>query len=356
MVLTIATTLAFFAVAIAVSIRIGIPIRDPEGTLLGKRAVLPLIFMGIFFLIDVYIRARHQRADYGNSIPRAIAIVFIERWWWRRALIAIVGFFTFHLCYLSYRNLKSFIPLTNFHVYDKELARTDEILAFGHTPGPFLHDLLGTGASAHFLSVIYIAFIPAVAISVAAALTFFTRLRDGYVYVAAMNWCWILGTASYYLIPTLGPFGRATWDFDDLPRTGVTQIQEALIKQRSDLLADPLGDNVVQSVAGFASLHTGIVAMAMFFAWHYRKKLLAWALFVALIPTVIATIYFGWHYILDDVAGLILAWMSLRLALWTVYPAQQGKLVRSLWARVRGRAPSPPTVESVPDPSPAHNA
>jgi membrane-associated phospholipid phosphatase len=259
--------------------------------------------------------------------------VFIERWWGRRALIALVGFMAFNVCYLSYRNLKSFLPLTNYKTYDQELAKLDQWMMFGKVPGPFLHDLLGTTVSAHILSVIYLAYIPAVAISVAAALTFSTRLRDGYVYVAAMNWCWILGTASYYLIPTLGPFGGAPWDYDELSTTGVTRVQDALVTQRHALYSDPIGNEVVQSIAGFASLHVAVVAMAMLVAWHFRLKVLTIVLFAALVPTVIATIYFGWHYWLDDIAGLLIAWLSVRWSLWMIYPAEQ----RALFSRRMGK-------------------
>lgn len=337
MILTLAVAFGFLGIALAVSSAIGVPVRDPEGTLLGKRVVLPFIFMAIFFGMDVYIRARSERGAYGNSIPRALKSVFIERWWWKRAVIALIGFMAFNVCYLSYRNLKSFLPLTNYRTYDQELAKFDEWMTFGRVPGPYLHDLLGTTFTAHILSVIYLAFIPAVAISVAAALTFSTKLRDGYVFVAAMNWCWILGTASYYMIPTLGPFGGAPWDYDGLPRTGVTQVQESLVTQRHALYADPIGTPVVQSIAGFASLHVGIVAMGLFFAIHFRHRILSIALFAALVPTVIATIYFGWHYWLDDIAGLLIAYLSLRWALWMVYPTEQKARLLSRFHKLRAR-------------------
>ena len=40
-------------------------------------------------------------------------------------------------------------------------------------------------------------------------------------------------------------------------------------------------------------------------------KAVIWALAVL---TVVATVYFGWHYILDDVAGVVIAVLAVGIA------------------------------------------
>ncbi len=307
---------SFFMLAWFVSLWIGVPIRDPEGTLLGKRVVAPFLFMTLFMLADVYVRARSMRRSSPRRIGyfSSIRTIYVERWWWQRTVLAFIGFTSFHVTYLAYRNLKSFLVLTQWATHDQLLLHIDRLMAFGHDPGPALHALLGTGVSAHVLSAVYLAFIPWVPVSVAAALTFMPRIRDGFVYVVAANFTWILGTASYFLVPTLGPFGGKRTAFDDLPLTGVTQLQDSLVRQRADLYADPLGSPIVQSVAGFASLHVGIVFMALLVMRHYGYRRLMYACWAALIPTIVATIYFGWHYIIDDIAGLGIGWASVALA------------------------------------------
>ena len=50
----------------------GIPIRDPEGSLFGKRIVLPLILMVVFFIMDVLLRGRRigaRRQRSGDQRP-----------------------------------------------------------------------------------------------------------------------------------------------------------------------------------------------------------------------------------------------------------------------------------------------
>lgn len=334
-----AVTLTFLAVAVATSLHIGIPIRDPEGTLLGRRIVLPFLFMGLFIVLDSARRARPVWKRGEQRPLEAIRGVLVRRWGWQRVVLAMIGFFAFHVTYLSYRNLKSFNSLINYETYDIQLRQLDSWMTFGNSPPELLHDLLGTGVAAFVLSAIYLAFIPLVPISVAAALTFVTRMRDGYLFLAASIYCWILGTASYYMIPSLGPFGGAEWQFEQLPWTGVTRVQQALIDHRMDLHADPIGYTNVGSIGGFASLHVGIVFMVYLMARRYNNPVASRLTMAFLIPTTVATIYFGWHYIVDDIAGLAIGWLAVVFGYWTIYP--EASPFARLLARLRPSEPEP---------------
>ena len=70
-----------------------------------------------------------------------------ERWqqhWSReRLLLVILGIACFYVIYVSYRNLKSFLPLVSDRMYDRELHMLDRVLFFGHDPALVLHDILG---------------------------------------------------------------------------------------------------------------------------------------------------------------------------------------------------------------------
>ena len=44
-----------------------------------------------------------------------------------------------------------------------------------------------------------------------------------------------------------------------------------------------------------------------------RSKILRWAFWVNAGLTVIATIYFGWHYVADDIAGIAIAIVAFYL-------------------------------------------
>lgn len=317
----VAVTLSFVGIALAVSLHIGIPIRDPEGALLGRRMIGPVLLMGLFAYLDSLRRAwRLQRGGTPGRLFVLSLQVFVDRWWWKRLVLAVVGFLSFAFTYLAYRNLKSFVSLVDYRTYDQQLLAIDRWMAFGADPANVLHDLLGTGISAHVLSWLYLIYIPLVAVSVSAALAFVERLREAYVFVATYMWCWILGTASYYAIPTLGPFASKERIFADLAPTNVTRLQGALVDHRLELHADNVGDIVVGGIAGFASLHVGVVVAVVVLMRYYRQRALYWAAIAFLVPTILATIYFGWHFIVDDFAGLFIGWFSFVLGRATVYP------------------------------------
>ncbi len=317
----VSVTLAFLGIALATSLHIGVPIRDPEGTLLGRRMIGPVLLMGLFAYLDSLRRAwRLQRGGTTMRLAPLSVHVFLDRWWWKRLVLAIVGFMSFAFTYLAYRNLKSFVSLIDYRTYDQQLLAVDRWMAFGSDPANVLHELLGTGTAAHVLSWLYLIYIPLVAITVSAALAFVERMREAYVFVATYMWCWILGTASYYAIPTLGPFASRSRIFDDLDYTNVTRLQGALVDHRLELHADNVGDIVVGGIAGFASLHVGIVVAVVLLMRYYRQRALYWAAIAFLVPTVLATIYFGWHFIVDDLAGLFIGWFAFVLGRATVYP------------------------------------
>ena len=82
---------------------------------------------------------------------------------------------------------------------------------------------------------------------------------------------------------------------------------EALINGRHDVNNAVLQD-AVQSVAGFASLHCAITLLVALMAQAtLRNQWIARLLWVNFGITVVATLYFGWHYIADDVAGIVIA-------------------------------------------------
>ena len=67
----------------------------------------------------------------------------------------------------------------------------------------------------------------------------------------------------------------------------------------------------VQSVAGFASLHCAItLLLALMVQYTIRSKAAKIVVWVNFGLTVVATLYFGWHYIADDLAGIVIAMVS----------------------------------------------
>ncbi|MDQ3760034.1 MAG: phosphatase PAP2 family protein, partial [Actinomycetota bacterium] len=281
-----------------VAIAEGLPIRDPDARYVGSPLALIGVIAGIFLVLDLVPRSWRRSRDTGTPLPASFIGVFEERWWGRRGLTVIASLFAFYVTYISYRNLKSFLPFVTDSNFDGELLSAERWLFFGNDPAELLHDLLGSGFTAEFLSAVYLAFLTFVPISLAVALIWSNRLRVGLIYVTALSICWILGAMSYYVIPALGPIFADPQLFAALPDTGVSQLQETLLAHRREVLADPSATNAVQSIAAFASLHTGVLFAAALVAQRSRSHgAIRAGLWTMLGFTMIATVYFGWHYI-----------------------------------------------------------
>ena len=301
--------------AVGTSLALDLPLRDPDGIAGPAYVRLPGIVIA-FFLADVLPRAL-LRARGPRGYRAALAEVVRERWTARRTILVAVGLASFYATYVSYRNLKSALPFVRERLYDGALLDLDRAMLLGNDPSTVLHSLLGTGVAAHVLSAVYLLFLAFVPLSLGAALVWARTARVGAFYVTSLSLNWLLGTASYYLVPSLGPVFVRPELFADLPRTGVTALQESLLETRVEVLADPAAADTIQGIAGFASLHVSIVFTGLLVAYRLGLHVLVRAaMWVFLVTTVLATVYFGWHYVVDDVAGLAIGafavWFAAR--------------------------------------------
>ena len=291
----------------------GVPFRDPDHV---AALYLALVGAGVALLIglDIALRARRRT---GGRFPTRVAMraVRSERWTAWRTLAVATGLVSFYLTYMAYRNLKAIVPLLRpGDLFDRQLADLDRSLVGGHDPAALLHAILGVGVPTHVLSTAYAAFIVFLPLSLGVALVFSPDLRATLFYATALSINWVLGAASYFAVPSLGPIYFDPAAFAHLPYTEVTRLQDMLLDQRVAFLSHP-ETATPQSIAGFASLHismslTAVLAVHMFGGGR-RLKIALWIWFAF---TVLATVYLGWHYILDDLGGVLIAVAALAFA------------------------------------------
>lgn len=292
-----------------------LPVRDPDSVAGPTYLRLPAILLAAF-LLDVVPRTVH-RARSPLRLRTAFRDVVRERWTMTHVRFALVGLGAWYLIYASFRNLKSFVPFVNRHLWDGVLEDVDRLLFFGHEPAQLLHGWLGTGVAAHALSFIYVAWIVLVPASLVVALVWSRDARAGAWYVTAIGVDWVLGVATYFVVPSLGPVYARPEQFADLPRTDVTGLQELMMDERHQVLVNPFTTDAVQTIAAFASLHVGIsvtmCVMAELLRVHRGVRIFLWV-FLAL--TVVSTVYLGWHYAVDAVGGAVIGvaavWIAAR--------------------------------------------
>jgi hypothetical protein len=308
------------AVAIAVTTFVmawvyDLPVRDPDSAVGPAYIWVPVVLLAAF-LTDVVPRALWRARNPLRAFPAAREVVR-ERWTMAHVRFALIGLAAWYVIYASFRNLKSFVPFVNRHLWDGVLEDVDRVLFFGHDPAQLLHDWLGTGVAAHFLSFIYVAWIVMVPASLVVALVWSRDARAGSWYVTAIAVDWVLGVATYFALPSLGPiYSRPEW-FSDLDRTSVTALAEGMMADRHEVLTNPFTTDAVQTIAAFASLHVGIsVTMCVMAELLRLDRAVRIFLWVFLALTVLATVYLGWHYSLDAVGGAVLGvtgvWIAAR--------------------------------------------
>ena len=227
------------------------------------------------------------------------------RWTTARAVAVGSALVSFYVTYFAYRNLKSVVPLLRDENFDGRLADLDRSLFAGSDPADLLHSLLGSGVSAYALSGVYELFFVFIPVALAFALVVLAGPAGRPVphHRARAQ----LGAGRRELLHAAVARARSTptpADFAHLPVTGVSGLQEALLDARVEFLRDPSASGAAQSIGAFASLHVSIFFTAAL-ATHLLGlgrfvKIGVWVLFAL---TVVATIYFGWHYVLDDLAG-----------------------------------------------------
>lgn len=349
--LLIGTAVVMWSLAFLVALLYDRPPVEPEGKLLGPSltwvldllGILPtdILVLSLVLLVDIFFRACTILLvalaidmtavglwrSFGKP-PRfwAAAKERVRTHWNReRVKLVMLGTVCFYTTYVCYRNLKSNLPFVRPDPtrepgevkplsYDRELHIMDRVLFFGNDPSDVLHAIFGTTISAHVLSQVYLTYLPMVVTLVAVWLVWSRNLSFGYWFVTSQVVAWSLGTLSYYLLPTLGPGIEYPSEYVGLAHTPTTDLMAGIKSSREVFLYDSDVEGLMNSIAGFASLHVAITLLwALMVQYTVRSTILHWVFWVNFGLTVIATLYFGWHYVADDIAGVTIAVIAFYL-------------------------------------------
>ena len=301
----------FAAITLARSAAVGVPIRDPGGKIVLERLVIAVEWLLALVLADALVASVRQ-----HRTLRALPRVLRERWPRRRVWPVGMAVIAYHLVYVCYRNLKSWDA---FNVNrDHDLQAMDRVIFGGQTPAVLLHDLFGEHTAAIVFADIYNSFPKLVTVSVVGTLVLVRPVSRAYLFLCSMIWVWILGTATYYAVPSLGPFATYPQDFAGLTTTAVTRSQQTYLEQRAHLLMNPAASDAYASISAFASLHVGVTCVILLMAHRYGHRKLAGALGVYLAAVMLSTIYVGMHFVVDIVAGVLIAMLAVGLGQLTV--------------------------------------
>ncbi|MGA8249036.1 MAG: phosphatase PAP2 family protein [Nocardioides sp.] len=305
--LLVSIAIGMGVLAVLTAVTFGHPLVDPDGFLGPSWLRFPLL-LSLAFGIDLVPRTLWVSRLRPTRMRDVWQTRVREHWTRPRMALVVTGLLGFYVTYVSYRNLKSQVPFVEgrHHTFDFELNTIDKALFLGHFPGPFLHGLLGTGIAAEVLSTVYLWFLPLVPLCLTGWLIWAKDLAHGYWFATSQCIAWTLGTISYYALPTIGPGLDYPFRYQGLDHTGAIRLMASIQWTRQTFLNDAAGS--LQSVAGFASLHCAITLLVtLMVQYTLRNRWIKIFFWVNFCLTVVATLYYGWHYVADDVAGVAIA-------------------------------------------------
>ena len=222
-------------------------------------------------------------------------------------------FFT-ALMIVTYGWIKIITPLVHPRLFDQELWDLDQALFFGLSPSVFFLDLF----SGRLLRAIDWSYANIFYASTIIALGYFLSEPSRRVRVAFANGntaMWIIGAWLYMLVPSLGPAYRFPdlWFPHEQGLRTTQAIQALLMRNYQNVLRVASGQaptdviRIVFGIGAFPSLH---VAFQMYvFLW--LRRLWTWGevLFgFFVVAILIGSMVTGWHYLVDGIAGIALAW------------------------------------------------
>jgi membrane-associated phospholipid phosphatase len=245
-----------------------------------------------------------------------------------RALREVLPFLA---CVLIYTNLHDTIGFVNSHDVHGVLVAIDQRL-FGVQPcvwtERFIHPTTTEIMTFFYGNFFWLApYVPVI-------LLFKRRGPQFRETVLGIVTCFYIGYVLYVLFPAAPPRLYLRHEFS-IDLRGYPHMLFNVSQQTLDLLP-------ADSRAAFPSLHAAVSLMALIYAWRHARRWF-WPLLPLVLGLWISTIYLRHHYVVDLLAG----WMLAPVALWTA-----PRMERFWTARQRALGIAPPSwTFSPPEPS-----
>ncbi|HSP35272.1 MAG TPA: phosphatase PAP2 family protein [Thermoanaerobaculia bacterium] len=263
--------------------------------------------LAIFGAIGVVVRAIIAR--FRGEFRAYWRVIRSPGWLVDSVRIIVCGALMVH----TYFWIKLVVPLLHPVLYDQLLWNIDRAMFFGYSPNVLF---LNVFSQQPVLKSIDWAYARIFFASMSIAFIFFLSAPSRRLRAAFSNGntlLWLVGAWLYMLVPSMGPAYR----FPDvwLPFVyglDMTQaFQAMLIRNYQAVLRLPVGGSLrdvqlMYGVAAFPSLH--VAFQTFVFLWMRRLWIYGEIVFgVFTLVILIGSVVTGWHYLIDGLAGMIMA-------------------------------------------------
>jgi len=293
---------------------------------LGMIAIYTIILMifhkqipnvGMFFMQNVFLALT------------IISIATLGKYRSGNLFINIHRYYHLPIIYVIFMQVFVYISVLNPHDYDQILAGWDRAL-FGMNPTEYIQQF-AFPALTEFFQIAYVLFY-----FHAFAQSIELNLRGLYEEAESVTrtivFGFLLSYVMYVFMPAIGP-RFSVHDYasisTDLPGLWLTDALRTII-DTGDGFRDKTLDPALQMHRNcMPSGHTMMTLMNMILAFRYRSKL-RWVFLIMGISLIIATVYLRYHYVVDVLAGIILAFAALGLESWIYSFLQSRNLIKKV--------------------------
>lgn len=213
----------------------------------------------------------------------------------------VLNFYPMAFVPILYESLGPLITAARSEGRDEMLIAADRAL-FGTDPTVWLERFVHPVLTDFF----YIAYISYYFIAIALGVVFWMRDRAAARrFIFTLTLAYVLSYASYFAVPALGPrVALASHHSVPLHTTAVSRAISATLDELEHTKFDV-----------FPSGHTMIAVIVLIVAYQRARDAFWWLLPVA-ICLVISTVYCRFHYVVDLIAGILLAIITVPLGDW----------------------------------------
>ena len=184
---------------------------------------------------------------------------------------------------------------------------------FGNEPAVVLHPVFGETWAAHFFAFVYLLYLPISPLSLVVWLVWSRNISYGYWYATAQLPDLDAGHDQLLHDPDHGAELLVPLA---LPRPRRHRRHRAPGLAVARASGRPVPAEPVQRLdpeRGRLRLPAHALTLVIALVTHYtvRHALIRWSAWIFFGLTVISTLYFGWHYIADDIGGVIIAVLAV---------------------------------------------
>jgi len=257
--------------------------------------LLPVMVIQTVIGIAIRLAVLRDRREYFQAVRS-------KEWLADTARIIIFSALSVH----TYGWIKLSIPVLHPTLFDRQLWDVDQAMFFGHSPNIFFLDLFSNPLALRFFDWTY-ANVFVASINMASIFFLSETKRVRLAFTNSNTLMWLAGAWLYMLVPSLGPAYRfpTVWLPLSAMLSNTQQLQRILMTNYQHVLRGE-GVNIFLGIAAFPSLHVAFEMLVTL--WIRRIWRLGAILFTAFTVIIfVGSIVTGWHYLIDAVAGLVLA-------------------------------------------------